>query len=102
MLLGLASTLTPAFASLTPVQQINTITYEEAMGLFQLPKPLGTFQGMDIEVNNGRFGPYVRFGKKFISLPSGMDPLSVDLEEAISLIKKKQEADAPIYIRDYL
>jgi len=87
----------PLFASLGPEQQINTITYEEAMGLFQLPKKLGTYQGMDIEVNNGRFGPYVRFGKKFVSLPNGMDPLSADLDDAISLIKEKQEADAPIY-----
>ncbi|HEX9828202.1 MAG TPA: type I DNA topoisomerase [Flavobacteriaceae bacterium] len=87
----------PIFASLSPDQQINTITYEEAMGLFQLPKKLGTFQGEDIEVNNGRFGPYVRFGKKFVSLPTGKDALSVDLDDAIALIKEKEEADAPIY-----
>jgi len=87
----------PIFASLAPDQQINTITYEEAMGLFQLPKQLGMFQGSEVEVNIGRFGPYVRYGKKFISLPSGVDPLAVDLEEAISLIKEKLEADAPIY-----
>jgi DNA topoisomerase-1 len=87
----------PIFASLSPDQQINTITYEEAMGLFQLPKKLGTFQGEEIEVNNGRFGPYVRFGKKFVSLPAGQDVLSVDLDDAIVLIKEKQEADAPIY-----
>ena len=87
----------PIFASLTPDQQINTITYEEAMGLFQLPKKLGTYQGEEVEANNGRFGPYVRFGKKFVSLPNGKDPLSVDLEDAIALIKEKQKADAPIY-----
>lgn len=87
----------PIFASLSPDQQINTITFEEAMGLFQLPKKLGTFQGEEIEVNNGRFGPYVKFGKKFVSLPSGQDVLSVELDDAIALIKEKQEADAPIY-----
>ena len=87
----------PLFTSLSPDQQLNTITYEEAMALFQLPKKLGTYQGEDIEVNNGRFGPYVRFGKKFISLPAGQDVLSVELEDAINLIKEKQEADAPIY-----
>jgi len=87
----------PIFASLTPDQQINTITYEEAMSLFQLPKKLGTYQGEEVEANNGRFGPYVRFGKKFVSLPKGKDPLSVDLDEAIALIKEKQKADAPIY-----
>ncbi|HKK11982.1 MAG TPA: type I DNA topoisomerase, partial [Flavobacteriaceae bacterium] len=87
----------PIFASLTLDQQINTITYEEAMSLFQLPKKLGTYQGEEVEANNGRFGPYVRFGKKFVSLPKGKDPLSVDLDEAIALIKEKQKADAPIY-----
>ena len=88
----------PLFASLSPDQQINTITYEEAMGLFQLPKKLGEYKGEEIEVNNGRFGPYVRFGKKFVSLSAGQDVLSVDLDDAIALIKEKQEADAPIYM----
>lgn len=87
----------PQFASLSPDQQLNTITYEEAMDLFQLPKSLGTYKGENIEVNNGRFGPYVRFGKKFVSLPKGVDPLSVELDDAIDLIKEKEEADAPIY-----
>ena len=50
----------PQFASLSPEQQINTITYDEAMDLFQLPKKLGAYEGEEIEVNNGRFGPYVR------------------------------------------
>ena len=87
----------PQFASLTPEQQLNTITYEEAMNLFQLPKKLGTYKNEEIEVNNGRFGPYIKFGKKFVSLPKGIDPLSVDLDEAITLIKEKEKADAPIY-----
>ncbi|HLV38284.1 type I DNA topoisomerase [Xanthomarina sp.] len=88
----------PSFASLSPDQQLNTITYEEAMDLFQLPKNLGTFEGEEIEVNNGRFGPYVKFGDQFVSLPKGVDPLSVELDDAIVLIKEKQEADAPIYM----
>ena len=87
----------PQFASLSPDQQLNTITYEEAMDLFQLPKSLGTYKGESIEVNNGRFGPYVKFGKKFVSLPKGVDPLSVELDDAIELIKEKEAADAPIY-----
>jgi len=87
----------PLFASLSPDQQLNTITYDEAMALFDLPKKLGIYQGEEVEVNNGRYGPYVRFGKKFVSLPNGQDPLSVALEDAIALIKEKQEADAPIY-----
>ncbi|MFV0565774.1 MAG: type I DNA topoisomerase [Flavobacteriaceae bacterium] len=85
------------FASLTPDQQLNTITYNEAMDLFQLPKTLGKYQGEAVEVNNGRFGPYVKFGNAFVSLPKGTDPLNVELDDAIVLIKEKQEADAPIY-----
>ncbi|KJD37169.1 DNA topoisomerase I [Tamlana sedimentorum] len=87
----------PQFASLSPDQQLNTITYEEAMDLFQLPKNLGEFEGETVEVNNGRFGPYVKFGKAYVSLPKGIDPLSVELDDAIVLIKEKQKADAPIY-----
>ncbi|WP_455168513.1 DNA topoisomerase, partial [Aegicerativicinus sediminis] len=88
----------PLFAGLTPDQQLNTITYEEAMDLFKLPKALGAYEGEEVEVNNGRYGPYVRYGKKFISLPAGVDPLGVDLDEAIALIKQQKKADAPIYM----
>ncbi|WP_339752972.1 type I DNA topoisomerase [uncultured Winogradskyella sp.] len=88
----------PKFASLSPDQQLNSITFEEAMDLFQLPKALGHYNDDEVEVNNGRFGPYVRFGKKFVSLPKGVDPLSVELNEAIVYIKEKELADAPIYV----
>ncbi|MBT8268279.1 MAG: type I DNA topoisomerase [Flavobacteriaceae bacterium] len=88
----------PLFASLSPDQQLSTITYEEAMDLFKLPKNLGEYEGMDVEVNNGRYGPYVKHGKTFISLPKGMNPLTVEMPEAIELIKEKQKADAPIYV----
>ncbi|APY10299.1 DNA topoisomerase I [Seonamhaeicola sp. S2-3] len=88
----------PQFASLSPDQQLTTITFEEAMDLFQLPKKLGTYEGEEVQVNNGRFGPYVKFGKAYVSLPKGTDPLSVDLDDAIVLIKEKQKADAPIYM----
>lgn len=88
----------PIFASLSPDQQLNSITFEEAMDLFKLPKALGHYKDDEVEVNNGRFGPYVRFGKKFVSLPKGVDPLSVELDEAIEYIKEKEKADAPIYM----
>lgn len=88
----------PKFASLSPDQQLSSITFEEAMDLFKLPKALGHYKDDEVEVNNGRFGPYVRFGKKFVSLPKGVDPLSVELEEAIVYIKEKEKADAPIYM----
>jgi len=87
----------PTFASLSPDQQLSSITFEEAMDLFQLPKNLGAYEGEEVLVNNGRFGPYVKFGKAFVSLPKGVDPLTVELDDAIVLIKEKQKADAPIY-----
>jgi len=88
----------PQFASLSPDQQLSSITFEEAMDLFKLPKALGHYKDEEVEVNNGRFGPYVKFGKKFVSLPKGVDPLSVELEEALIYIKEKELADAPIYM----
>ncbi|THV61717.1 type I DNA topoisomerase [Flagellimonas alvinocaridis] len=86
----------PLFASLLPDQSINTITFEEAMELFQLPRKLGEYKGEEIEANVGRYGPYVRFGKKFISLAQGESAFDVDLDRAIELIKEKEKADAPI------
>ena len=87
----------PLFASLTEDQNISTITFEEALDLFKLPKTLGTYEGEEVLVNNGRFGPYVKFGSAFVSLPKGENPMDVDLDRAITLIKEKQKADAPIY-----
>ncbi len=87
----------PKFASLPPGQTLSGITFEEAMDLFQLPKELGVYKGETIIVNNGRFGPYVRFGEKFVSLEKGEDPLSTTLDRAMELIDAKEKADAPIY-----
>ncbi|WP_295337767.1 type I DNA topoisomerase [Flavobacterium sp.] len=84
------------FASLRQDQNIGNITLEEALNLFLLPKNLGTYNGEEVEVSNGRFGPYVRFGKQFISLPKGEDPLDVTMERAQELIDEKTKADAPI------
>lgn len=86
----------PLFASLLPDQSIGTITFEEAMELFQLPRKLGEYKGEEVEANVGRYGPYVRFGKKFISLGQGESAFDVDLDRAIELIKEKEKADAPI------
>ena len=90
------------FASVPPNMQLSSITFEQALDLFKLPKDLGVYEGEDVLVNNGRFGPYVKYGKKFISLPKGVDPLSVEMDEAIELIKEKAKADAPIYEYDGL
>ena len=90
------------FASLMSDQNIGTITLEEALNLFLLPKNLGIYKGEEVEVSNGRFGPYVRYGKTFISLPKGEDPLDVSLERATELIEEKNQADAPIGTYDSL
>jgi DNA topoisomerase-1 len=87
----------PRFASLKPSQTLNSVTYEEAMDLFKLPKQLGEYKGEEVETNIGRFGPYVRFGKKFVSLDAGEDPLDVSYDRAIELIKAKEKAEEPIY-----
>ena len=90
------------FASLGPDQQLHLVTFDQVMDLFKLPKDLGTYEGEQVDVNNGRFGPYVRFGKMFVSLPKGIDPLDVDMSYAIELIEEKKKADAPVYIYEDL
>ena len=86
----------PKFASLQGEQTLGNITYEEAMDLFQLPKTLGQYEGVDVVVSNGRFGPYIRFDKMFVSLDKGENPMSVDMDRAKELIEIKREADAPV------
>lgn len=90
------------FASLRNEQNLSNITLEEVLDLFLLPKSLGTYEGEEIEVNNGRFGPYVKFGTQFISLSKGEEPLDVTMERAIELIDEKTKADAPIATYDNL
>ena len=88
----------PKFASLPQDLQIESVTLDEALSLFELPRSLGEFQGEDLVANNGRYGPYVKFGKKFISIPAGKSPTSITLEDAISLIEDKIKRDAPIHV----
>ncbi len=92
----------PVFVSLAPGQQLESISLDEALELFKLPKTLGTYEKEEITVNNGRFGPYVKFKDMFVSLPKGEDPMTVVLERAIALIQEKMAADAPIYTFDKL
>lgn len=86
----------PLFASLLPNQSLNTISYEEAMDLFKLPRKLGVYEGEEVEASVGRFGPYVKFGKKFISMGKDENAMEIGMERAIELIVEKQKADAPI------
>lgn len=86
----------PTFASLMKNQNIATITLDEALELFKIPFDLQDYEGKPVSVGAGRFGPYVKFGDTFISLPKGEDPFSVNQERAEEIIREKQKADAPI------
>ena len=86
----------PKFAKLKSSQSIETISLNEALDLFKLPLTLGEYEGLEVSVNHGRFGPYVKWGEQFISLPRGTEPTEVELEQAISIVKAKLIEDAPI------
>jgi DNA topoisomerase-1 len=86
----------PKFAKLKATQSIETITFEEAMELFKLPLNLGSYEDLEVLVNIGRFGPYVKWGEQFISIPKGEEPTDVDLARAVEIIQAKQIEDAPI------
>ena len=84
----------PQFASLRPGQILETITLEEALELFKLPRDLGEYEGKKVRVNIGRFGPYVQHDGKFVSLEKNVDdPYAVELPRAIELIEAKREKD---------
>ena len=84
----------PQFASLHGNQSINTITLEEALELFKLPRTVGEYEGQAVKSNVGRFGPYIQIGKTFVSLKKEDDPMTVTLERALELYQAKMEADA--------
>ena len=86
----------PRFAKIPTGQSIETITYDEAMILFGAQGSMGLYEEKEVSVNVGRFGPYVKWGEEFISLPKGTDLSTVDLDTAVHHIKQKQIADAPV------
>ena len=86
----------PIFAGLLPDQKINQINLEQTLELFKLPCYLGDYENSKVESNAGRFGPYIKHDNKFVSLPKGISPLEVSLEQAIELIEEKRKIDAPI------
>ncbi len=88
----------PIFASLTKDQQLDTITLNEALELFKFPKEIGTYKGETVTVNNGRYGPYLKYSSKSISIPKEIDPHSVNIDSAIPLIDEKLKSDEPIHI----
>ena len=89
----------PQFASLQKNQSITTITLEEALKLFELPRSIGEFEEKEVSVGTGRFGPYIKHNSKFISLPKTYDPYSVNIDEAIPLILEKRKKDAEKVIK---
>ena len=91
----------PKFAQLGNGQSIETITLEEALDLFRLPRDLGDFEGKVITVSTGRFGPYVRYDGKFYSLPKDADPLDFSFDEAVALINAKRQEEANRLIKTF-
>jgi DNA topoisomerase-1 len=91
----------PRFASLLKDQSVSTITLEEALKLFELPRTLGSFEGEDIVVAVGRFGPYLKHGKKFVSIPPSTSPQELTLEQAEELIVEKRKAEAQKVIKTF-
>ena len=91
----------PRFAQMKNGQSLETITLEEALELFKLPRDLGTFENTTVSIGTGRFGPYVLHNKKYVSLPKGSDPMGVTLQEAIKLIIEKRQAEVERHLRKF-
>ena len=91
----------PRFAQLKKDQSIQTITFEEAMDLFKLPRTLGEYDGAEVTIGTGRFGPYVLYNKSYVSLPSKYNPMDVTLEEAIELINEKKQTDEKKHLKQF-
>ena len=89
----------PRFAQLAKGLSMETITLEEALDAFKLPRTLGDYDGHTVTVGVGRFGPYVRYDKLFVSIPKGTDPMEISLDEAVELIKNKIEAQEKKFIK---
>ncbi len=91
----------PRFAQMKPGQTLETITLEEALDLFSLPRTLGEKDGESVVIGTGRFGPYIKTGGIYVSLPKGYDPLAITFEEAEALIEEKRKADAEKIIKSF-
>ena len=91
----------PRFAQLKKNMSIETITLEEALELFKLPRNLGMLDGVTVMVGSGKFGPYIHFGQTYISIPKTMDPLAITLEDAATLLKDKEENEAKRHLKKF-
>ncbi|MBR0049574.1 MAG: type I DNA topoisomerase [Prevotella sp.] len=92
----------PLFAQLPKEKGMNTITLDEALELFRLPRTVGVFEGLPVTIGAGRFGPYVLHNKKYTSLPKDADPMTVTLEEAIELVKDKRKQESEKHLKIFL
>ena len=97
--LGDAAGDKPKFASLKPNQSIFSITLNEALELFRnaLPRTLGEYEGKEVVIGEGKYGPYVHYAKLFISIPKGKDPLTLTLAEAVEMIEQRKQTDTPVH-----
>ncbi len=91
----------PRFAQMKKGQTIETITLDEALELFRLPRTLGEFEGFEVSVGTGRFGPYIRHDKFYVSLSGVADPLTITLDEAIDLIRNKRESESKKVLKTF-
>ena len=91
----------PQFASLQKGQSVSTITLEEALKLFDLPRTLGNFEDSPVSVGVGRFGPYVKHAGKYVSIPKSLSPQQITLDEAIDLIKEKRTSEAQKVVKSF-
>ena len=91
----------PRFAQLKKDQSIQTITFEEAMDLFKLPRTIGEYEGAEVTIGTGRFGPYVLHNKTYVGLPAQYDPMAVTLEDAIELLKQKQQNEEQKHLKQF-
>ena len=91
----------PTFSQMPKDKSIETITLEEALELFKLPREIGEINGKPVTIGAGRFGPYVLYNRKYTSLPKGADPMTITLEEAIGLIQEKQQEDERKHMKKF-
>ncbi len=91
----------PKFAQLPADKSIETITLEEALELFKLPREVGEYEGLTVTIGAGRFGPYVLHNKKYVSIPKGEDPMTITLERAVELIREKRETEQKRHIKSF-
>ena len=91
----------PRFAQLSKGQSLQTITLEDALELFKLPRELGEYEGATISIGTGRFGPYVLHNKQYVSIPKEIDPLAIEYDEAVELIKERKKAEAEKHLKSF-